>query len=274
MTQPKLMNQLFEEFKVPLSQITAKKANSPQRALAFQSTDDTPMDPGDYLHLLGSLIYLVKSRPDIATAVSFAATYSSQPTTGAFEELLLCLAYLYHTRDKGLRLLAGTRNRDLILTCYVDASYLTHRDSKSHSGYCMSFGQIGTFYSKSSKQTLVTTSSTHAEMRALGTLTIDIVYLINLCAELHRPISLPAIILEDNQPVIDLLKETGAKAKRCKHFLMIINWIREQITAGYISINKISTDQNLADVLTKIITGGEFTRKADLLLGHCSPLSL
>jgi hypothetical protein len=79
-----------------------------------------------------------------------------------------------------LLLYAGEPGRPIKLKCYCDASYLTHEDSKSHTGYCMSFGEIGSFYSKSSKQTLVTTSSTHAEQRAPYTLTVDIAYLVHL----------------------------------------------------------------------------------------------
>ena len=89
----------------------------------------------NYLHLLGALIYLCKSRPDISTAVSFAATFAAKPTELAFQELLLVLKYLERTRDKGLILKTGDPSRDLRLTCYVDASYLTHRDSKSHSTF-------------------------------------------------------------------------------------------------------------------------------------------
>jgi hypothetical protein len=63
----------------------------------------------------------------------------------------------------------------------------------------MSFGKIGTFYSKSGKQTLVTTSSTHAEMRALFSLVVDLIFVVNLCEELGRPLEMPCIVLEDNQ---------------------------------------------------------------------------
>jgi hypothetical protein len=67
---------------------------------------------------------------------------------------------------------------------------------------CMSFGDVGSFFSKSCKQKLVTTSSTHAETRAAFQLIQDIIFINYLCQEINRPISLPATILEDNQPVI------------------------------------------------------------------------
>jgi len=48
---------------------------------------------------------------------------------------------------------------------------------------------------------------------------------------------------------------------------MLVDWIREQVIAGYIELTKVATEHNVADILTKIITGGEFKTKAELLLG-------
>ena len=47
------------------------------------------------------------------------------------------LKYLGATQGIGLILRADQPNRDVILKCYVDASYLTHPDSKPHQGYCL-----------------------------------------------------------------------------------------------------------------------------------------
>ena len=114
---------------------------SPQHKESSRSTDDDVMDPSDYLHLKGALIYLIKSR-----RISFVNQFRRY------------LRYLKSTQDTGLILNAGEPNRDLVLKCYVDASYLTHPDSTSHRGYCLSFGDIGSFYSKSSKQQLIFSS--------------------------------------------------------------------------------------------------------------------
>jgi hypothetical protein len=113
LTQPKLLGQL-EECEDLLA--TFRRTNAPQVKEDFQSKDLTPMDKSAYLHLVGALLYLTKSRPDIQTAVSFGATHSSAPTRGHFNELLRCLAYLINTKDKGLKLRAGTPGQSLTLT--------------------------------------------------------------------------------------------------------------------------------------------------------------
>ena len=132
LTQLKPLQQLFDEFSSELATapFTAKRAS--QRAPEAQSSDHTPADVTTYLHLLGSLIYLLKSRLDITTAVCFAAMFAAKPTVAAHEEMLYCLAYLNAIRYLGLLLKAGEPGRDLTLKSHMDASYLTHTDSKSH----------------------------------------------------------------------------------------------------------------------------------------------
>jgi len=222
----------------------------------------------EYLHLLGMLSYIAHSRPDTLTALSYAATKNTNPTKQDFKELLLVVDYLWQTKEKGLILHpAQEKDAPLKLICHVDASYLAHSDTKSHTGYCLSFGNFRSFYSKSSKQKLVATLSMHAKIRALYTLALDIVFVIHLCKEVERPIDLPAIVFEDNQPVIDLTKTLSSKVTQSKHVLMLIEFIREQVE-GLIELQKIPTESNVADVLTKLIAGKAFTTKAMHLLGE------
>jgi hypothetical protein len=265
LSQPKLLSQIIDEFASQLVP-SLKRILAPQRTPSPLVSAES-ISATTYLRLLGMLLYMTKTRPDIATAVSFASTHASKPTVAAYQDLLHIVGYLRDTADRGLLLHTGTPGQPLTLRCYVDASYLTHSDSKSHSGYCMSFGEIGTFYSKSTVQKLVATSSTHAELRALQSLTIDIIFVVNLCRELGRPLSLPSIVFEDNQPVLDLTSELNQRAKRCKHFLMLIAFLKEQVEQGLFELTKVHTSRNIADILTKATYGIEFERKALYLLG-------
>jgi hypothetical protein len=89
---------------------------------------------------------------------------------------------------------------------------------------------------------------------------------VHLCEEVGCPIDLPAIVFENNQPVIDLTKTLSSKLTQSKHFLMLIEFIREQVMEGLIELRKIPTESN-ADLLTKLIVGKTFTIKAMHLLG-------
>ena len=139
------------------------------------------------------------------------------------------------------------------LYCEVDASYLLHPDSKGHTGYNISFYGtiIGTFHNCSVKHTAVATLSTHTESRAIFTLAKKLIFINALCQELRIPLELPAIIMEDNSVVVTMVNSDTGYTKKCKHFLMVLNYIKEQIALGQIEARKIYGKLNVADMHTK-----------------------
>ena len=129
---------------------------------------------------------------------------------------------------------------------------MSHEDLTGHSGYCLSVGDLSAFYFKSNKQPLVATSSTHAEVKGLyHQLVADLIYLVNLSDEIGKSVALPAVIFEDNNPTVQLASSLSARIKRLRHFLMLINFIRHQVTSGLVEIQKVATQDNAADILTK-----------------------
>ena len=157
----------------------------------------------------------------------------------------------------------------LRLYCEIDASYLLHPVSKGHTGYTISFyGISGTFHNCSNKQTAVATSSTHSEARAIFTLPKELNFLIALCQELQIPLKLPAIIMEDNSTVVTMANNDSGYTKKCKHFLMVLNYIKEQIALGQIEARKIHGKLNNADMHTKPLRSSDFMHMAHKILGQ------
>ena len=256
LTQSKLLKNVFDEY-LEEAKRGRKRLSVPMRT-SQRDEDDYPYDRRSYLHLLGMLNYLLRSRPDISTALAFASTKAVSPTNSDYQRLLDVVYYLWGSKHLGLKIHPGNPDMPLKLRCYVDASYLTHPDGRGHTGYCLCLGSMGSFYSKSVKQPLVATSSTHAEIKALYQLTIDLIYVITLCDELERDIELPAIVFEDNAPTIQLTDGLSAKAKKSKHFMMLINFVKEQVLFGLIEVQKIPSNENVADMLTKALDWSEF----------------
>eukprot|EP01036_Dinobryon_divergens_P061837 gene61837-biopygen29469 len=209
---------------------------------APQSTDHY-----GYLRLLGILLYLTKSRPDIMAAVSFAGTKSSNPTDRDHSDLYYVVEYLRSTQDIG-HILHTSSTATLRLYCEVDVSYLLHQDSKGHTGYTISFhGTTGTFYNRSVKQTAIAASSTHAEARAIFTLAKEINFNIALCQqELQIPLELSAIIMEDNSA----------------------------ISLGQIEARKIFGKLNNAELHTKPLRSSSFQHMAHKILGQQAPIPI
>ena len=269
LTQPKLLQKLFKEHPEKVGKRKARTPTHPYGpAPAHNATkQDTPaIAVTTYLRLLGLLMYLTKSRPDIMPAVSFGATKSTAPTEDDYLQLYYIVEYLRATATKGHRIYIG-KDAYIQLYCEVDASYLIHSDSKGHTGYTIGLHPNGTFYNRSAKQTLVSTSSTHAEMRALYTLVKDILFIIYVCSELNIPLKLPAVIMEDNSAVVTVSNEESAYLKKCKHFIMVVNYVREQLELGLIQVLKIKGEVNNADLHTKKLRDKSFATKADNILG-------
>jgi hypothetical protein len=250
LNQLKLMTELFD--KLDISTETSQSTPSVEHPPKVKDPEQL-CDPTEYKSIVGIMLFLLKSRPDMAYVVSDAATRSSKATNKDRGALQVAGQYLYNTRKLGLTLPAGAEpySRILKLTCWVDASYLTHSNSKSHTGYCFSLGSIGMFYSKSSVQQLIATSSTHAEMRALFTAVKDIIFLMGLFTELGYQVQLPIEIHEDNAACVILSSQDFGPSKNVKHFIMLVSYVREQVHLGYVKICDIDTDKNISDILTK-----------------------
>ena len=269
MSQPKLLQKVLKEYPQLPGYKSKKHPYGPPPSAGYEEryAKAPPFEQGKYLRILGLLLYLCKSRPDIMTAVSFGATKSHAPNVIDYRKLLYIVEYLRITPNKGHRIYRNS-DQPIQLHCTVDASYLLHPDSKGHTGYTIGFYNEGTFYNRSAKQSLVSTSSTHAEMRAVFTLVKDILYVLYICSELQLQLTLPAIIMEDNSAVITVTTAESAYAKKCKHFLMLINYIREQVDLGIIKILKIPGQNNMSDLLTKPnFNEKDFEAKTDGLLG-------
>jgi hypothetical protein len=205
----------------------------------------------------------------------FRGHHEQQPNRPRSQRIVLyyVVEYLRATQDIG-HILHKSSVSALRLYCEVDASsYLLHPDSKGHTGYNISFyGTTGTFQNRSVKQTTVATSSTHAEARAIFTLAKELNFFIALCQELHIPLELPSIIMEDNSAVVTMANNNFGYTKNCKHFLMVLNYIKEPISLEQIEARKIYGKLNTADMHTKPLRSPEFLTMAHKILGHPPPL--
>jgi hypothetical protein len=105
-------------------------------------------------------------------------------------------------------------------------------------------------------------------MRAIYTLVKDIIFILSISNdELQLDLQMPAIIMEENSAVVTVTTDDAAYIKKCKHFLMVINYVREQVNLGLIQINNINGEENIADIHTKPLRDGKFEKFAPKILG-------
>uniref|UniRef100_A0ACD5YGY3 Uncharacterized protein n=1 Tax=Avena sativa TaxID=4498 RepID=A0ACD5YGY3_AVESA len=99
---------------------------------------DTLPDPTRYRHLVGSLVYLAVTRPDISYPVHILSQFVSAPTTVHYSHLLRVLRYLRGTITRPLFFPCSS---SLQLQCYSYATWASDpSDRRSLSAYCVFLG--------------------------------------------------------------------------------------------------------------------------------------
>jgi hypothetical protein len=81
----------------------------------------------------------------------------------------------------------------------------------------------------------------------------------------------PVIIMEDNSAVVTMANSDSGYTKKCKHFFMVLNYIKEQIALGQIEARKIYGKLNNADMHTKPLRSSDFAHMAHKVLRHPAP---
>ena len=204
--------------------------------------------------IIGLLNHIaIHTRPDILFAVSNLATKIMDANEYYIEQAMHIVRYLKGTINLGLVFSSEVK---MELVANVDASFLTHDDSKSHSGICYSLGEGNTacFFSRSAKQKLVTRSSAEAELYALDLSIIDIQWFRAMLKFFGNTQLRPTKINEDNQSAMALAEGSTKSKDTSRHIKMRYHYCKEAIQNNEIYLNYVPSGMQVADILTKHIS--------------------
>ncbi|XP_015168859.1 uncharacterized mitochondrial protein AtMg00810-like [Solanum tuberosum] len=136
--------------------------------------DITLDDYGKYQRLIGRLLYLIMSKPDIAFVVQVLNQYMHSPKTSHMEATLRVVRYIKGTTGLGLFM---PSNNVPELVAYCDSDWGACIESrKSVTGYIVKLGSALVSW-KAKKQNTVSRSSVEAEFRSMATTVAEIVWL-------------------------------------------------------------------------------------------------
>ena len=228
-----------------------------EQHLNLLPSDGEPLtDPSIYRRLIGRLLYLTVTRPDIQYAVNTLSQFMQAPSSTHLDAANRVLRYLKGSVGKGLLLSASS---SVSLSGYSDSDWarcpLTRR---STTGYFTMLGSSPISW-KTKKQSTVSRSSTEAEYRAIAALTAELQWLHSLLKDLGIPHPRPISVHCDNQAAIHIA-EKPVFHERTKHIEIDCHFVREKIGTGLISPCYLRSFDQLADIFTKPLGVDAFQR--------------
>nr|CAB3451780.1 unnamed protein product [Digitaria exilis] len=213
-----------------------------------KDSSSPPTDTTHYRSLVGSLRYLVHTRPDIAFAVGYVSQFLEKPTTEHLSAVKHILRYIAGTPHYGLCYTKGQGRIEL--KGYSDADFSGDVDDhKSTTGVLFCLGGVPVSW-QSQKQPVVTLSSCEAEYIVATAAACQGIWLGRLLGRFYGKTASTTTIFIDNQSTIQLCKNPVFHS-RSKHIARRFHFIRERVDDGEVTVRKIHTDDQLADILTK-----------------------
>ncbi|WVZ95469.1 hypothetical protein U9M48_041230 [Paspalum notatum var. saurae] len=215
-----------------------------------KDSPNPPIDATFYRSIVRSLRYLVHTRPDITFAVGMASRFMASPTTEHMSVVKHLLRYIAGTIHYGL--VYNKQEGGLTLCGYSDSDMAGDMDGRrSTSGvlYCLGRSPVSW---QSQKQSVVALSCCEAEYIAASTVACQGIWLGRLLGSFYGKSAGVVTIYIDNQSSIQLCKNPVFHG-RSKHIETRFHFIRDCVEGGQVTVRKIHTDDQLADILTKAL---------------------
>ena len=251
--QQRMTTQLVEKYGLKEGKIKTVPM-SPDIKLV-QATEDNLLDKElfQYSELVGSLLYLaVCTRPDITFAVGVLARHMSKPTLEHWTAAKAVLRYLAGTTGLGINFTHTTE----AVEGYCDADYAGDVNTrKSTTGFVYILNGGAVVWS-SKLQPTVAVSTAEAEYMAAAQAVKEALWLKTLLRDFGFSTG-PMKINSDNQGAINLLKHPMSSAKS-KHIDVIHHFARERVQRKEVNFEYCTTEQMLADCMTKALPKGKF----------------
>ncbi|MCH81846.1 copia-type polyprotein, partial [Trifolium medium] len=206
-------------------------------------------DTREFKQMVGSLMYLLATRPDLAYSVCLVARYMDRPTEMHVAAIKRILRYLKGTLTDGIMYKKETGER-LELVGWSDSDYAGDlNDRKSTSGYVFMLSS-GAISWSSKKQPIVTLSTTEAEYVAAASCACQCLWLRNVLKHLRKDQIGCTKIYCDNSSSIKLSKNPIMHG-RCKHIDVRFHFLRDLAKEGTVELTHCKSQDQLADPMTK-----------------------
>ncbi|GKA47590.1 retrovirus-related pol polyprotein from transposon TNT 1-94 [Tanacetum coccineum] len=224
-----------------------------------------PVDETLFKKLVGSLMYITTTRPDIQFVVSYISRFMSKPTDVHLAAAKRVIRYLQGTLDYGIWYKRGGSGK---MEVFTDSDFAgDQNDRKSTSGYLVLWDGAAITWS-SKKQSIVALSSTEAEYVAAAACACQVVWIQGILEELGMKQEDGTVIKCDNTSTIKLSKNPVFHG-RCKHIGVRFHFLRDLVGDGIVELQHVGTKEQIADIFTKLLHREVFLKLREKF-GICS----
>jgi hypothetical protein len=231
-----------------LSQEKCKPIKTPMPTNGHLDLDEggNPVNQTLYHSMIGSLLYLTASRPNIMFSVCMCARFQSNPKKAHLRAVKRILRYLRHTTIVGLWYPKGA-TFDLI--GYSDSDYAGCKiDRKSTSGGCLLLGRSLVSWT-SKKQNSVALSTAEAEYIAAGACCTQFLYMKKILLD-YGVVLEKVPLLCDNESAVKIANN-HVQHSRTKHIDIRHHFLRDHVAKGDIILEGVRSEDQLEDIFTK-----------------------
>lgn len=175
--------------------------------------------------------------------------FLQSPREPHYEALLHTLRYVRTTIGQGILLKASDT---LTLQAFSDSDWAACPDTRRYvTCYVLLLGSSPVTW-KSKKQSIVSRSSSESEYRAMASAASEVVWTVRLLEELGITNLKPVTLHCDNQSALHIAKNPVFH-ERTKHIEIDCHFTRDKVMEGLLQLTYLPTQNQLADVLTKIL---------------------
>ena len=251
--QQKYVKELLKRFDMD----NAKEIDTPIATATKLDLDEhgISVDQKLYRGMIGSLLYLTASRPDIVFSVGLCARFQSDPKESHLKAVKRILRYLKGTGPLGLWYPKGG---SFNLVGYTDADYAGFLvDRKSTSGMAHFLGECLVSWG-TKKQNSVALSTAEAEYVAAASCCSQLLWIKQQLQDFGVDVGTVPIYC-DNTSAINMTKNP-VHHKRTKHIDIRHHFLRDNYEKGLITIAFYPTEKQIADIFTKALGRDDFER--------------
>ena len=249
--QTKYTKDLLRRFKME----NCKPISTPIGSTAVLDPDEDgeAVDQKEYRSMIGSLLYLTASRPDIQFAVCLCARFQASPRASHRQAVKRIMRYLNHTLEFGIWY---STSSSICLSGYSDADFGGCRiDRKSTSGTCHFLGTSLIAWS-SRKQSSVAQSTAESEYVAAASCCSQILWLLSTLKDYGLTFEKVPLFC-DNTSAINIAKNP-VQHSRTKHIDIRFHFLRDHVEKGDVELQFLDTKLQIADIFTKPLDSNRF----------------